>query len=209
MKKSLILIATLLISSHLFAQHTMADLFNGKANVVFLGVDYTQAKYIGKVGFTDPDAIKNQHIVSWNTLIESESKKFSLAGPLKIKSDKYQSEVDDMVKLNKNVDVAGNITETEYSISEEQVRKHVSKYNLSEKDGIGVVYVAESLNKTSERFTAWVTFLDLSTRKILLTERIEAKAGGIGFRNFWAGGVYNINKAIGSKYYKQWSKANK
>ncbi len=51
--------------------------FSGKSKLVFLGLDFTQAKYIGKIGFTDPMAIQNQHIVSWNNLIELEPKKFS------------------------------------------------------------------------------------------------------------------------------------
>ncbi len=210
MKNILILFVALFISSLTYAQQTMSDLFSGKAKVVFLGVDFTQAKYIGKIGFTDASAIKNQHMVSWNSLIEAEPKKFSLAGPLKLKDSNYESKVEDMVKLNKkSAEVEGNIIEEDYSITEDQVKKHVAKYNLSVKDGIGVVYVAESLSKTSERLTAWVTFIDLGTKKVLLTEKIEGKAGGFGFRNYWAGGVYNINKNIGSKYYKQWSKSYK
>lgn len=210
MKKTLFLFVTLFVSTLTFGQNTMADLFSGKAKVVFLGVDFTQAKYIGKIGFLDAAAIKNQHMVSWNMLIEAEPKKFSLAGPLKIKDSNYESKVSDMVELNKkNAEVEGNIIDENYSITEDQVRKHVATYKLSVKDGIGVVYVAESLSKTAERMTAWVTFIDLGTKKVLLTEKIEAKAGGFGFRNYWAGGISNINKSIASKYYKQWSKANK
>lgn len=206
MKKMLLFVMVLLAVGKVSAQNTMADLFSGKAKLVFLGLDFTQAKYIGRVGFTDPAAIQNQHMVSWNNLIEMEPKKFSLQKPFNLRDDQYTSKVEDMVKYNKAASVADNITDDAYSITEDQVKKSVSKYSLSEKDGIGVVYVVESLSKTDEQLTAWVTFIDLSTKKVLYTEKVEGKAGGFGFRNYWAGGVYKINGAIDSKLYKKWSK---
>lgn len=209
MKKLVSLVILLIIAGQVSAQSTLSDLFAGKAKLVFLGLDFTQAKYVGKLGFTDPSAIKNQHMVSWNSLIEYEPKKFSLQEAFKLKDDQYKSKTTDMIKLNESVNVADNITEDDYTITEAQVKKSVSKYSLSEKDGIGIVYVVESMNKKTEKLYAWVTFIDLSTKKVLYTEKIEGAAGGFGFRNYWAGGVYKINKAIDSKYYKQWSKTLK
>lgn len=206
MKKLPLLLFILLTSPVLFAQTTMSGLFSGNTHLTFLGLDFTQARYIGKIGFTDAAAIKNQHMVSWNNLIEAEPKKFSLQKAFKLKDDQYASKVEDMVNLNKNAKVEGNIIDDAYSITEDQVKKSVSKYSLSSKEGIGVVYVVESLSKTDEKLSAWVTFIDLSTKKVLYTEKVEAKAGGFGFRNYWAGGVFKINEAIDSKLYKKWSK---
>ncbi len=209
--KKLLLIAFVLFNAATFANadNTMADLFAGKTKLVFLGLDFTQAKYIGKIGFTDPQAIQNQHIVSWNNLIELEPKKFSLQKAFSLKDDQYKSKVEDMVTLNKSVNVEKNITDEEYSITEDQVKKSVAKYSLSEKDGIGVVYVIESLNKNAEKLVAWVTFIDLATKKVIHTEKVEGKAGGFGFRNYWAGGVYKINQEIDKNLYKKWSKSFK
>jgi len=208
MKKLVFFVFTLFLAAEASAQYTMPDLFSGKAKVVFLGLDFTQAKYIGRIGFTDPEAIKSQHIVSWNNLIEAEPKKFSLEKPLKLKDGQYTAKVTDMIKLNKSVNVEGNIIDDEYTITEDMVKKSVAKYSLSEKDGIGVVYVIESLNKTAEKLYAWVTFIDLSSKKVLYTEKVEGKAGGFGFRNYWAGGVYKVNGEIGSNY-KEWSRTLK
>ncbi|TLV02323.1 hypothetical protein [Dyadobacter luticola] len=209
MKKLLILAFVLFSAGAAFADNTMADVFAGKTKLTFLGLDFTQAKYIGKIGFTDPQAIQNQHMVSWNNLIELEPKKFSLQKAFNLKDDMYASKVEDMIKHNKSVNVADNITDSEYAITEDQVKKSVSKYSLSEKDGVGIVYVVESLNKTTEKLNAWVTFIDLKTKKVLYTEKVEGKAGGFGFRNYWAGGVYKVNQEIDNKLYKKWSKANK
>ena len=213
--KKLLLIFLLAVTSNSFAQNTMSDLFGHKTKLVFLGVDFTQAKYIGRVGFTDPEAIKNQHMVSWNNLIELEPKKFSLQKIFGQSNDMYLSKVEDMVNLNKSVDVASNIISDAYSITEDQVKKSVAKYSLSEKSGIGIVYVVESLFKAPEdskeksAMTAWVTFIDLSSKKVLYTEKVVGKAGGFGFKNYWAGAIYQINEEIDSKLYKKWSKSMK
>lgn len=209
--KKLLLIAFVLFNAATVAtaDNTLADLFSGKGKLVFLGLDFTQAKYIGKIGFTDPMAIQNQHIVSWNNLIELEPKKFSLQKAFNLKDDQYKSKVEDMVKLNKSVNVEKNITDDESALTEDQVKKGVGKYALSEKDGIGLVYVVESLNKNSEKLVVWVTFIDLATKKVLHTEKVEGKAGGFGFRNYWAGGVYKVNQEIDKNLFKKWSKSFK
>jgi hypothetical protein len=209
MKKLFIYSFLLLISAQAFAQNTMSDIFNGKAKVVFLGLDFTQAKYIGPAGFMDPNAILNQHMVSWNNLIEFEPKKFSLVKPLKLREEQYVAKVADMINHNKKANVADNITSENYTLSEDQARKAVASYSLSEKEGVGVVYIVESLSKNAEKMSAWVTFIDLPTKKVILTEKIEGKAGGFGFRNYWAGAVYKVNENIGSKYYKKWSQGSK
>jgi len=209
MKKWLLFAFVLFNAVFASAENTMADLFNGKTRLVFLGLDFTQAKYVGKIGFTDPNAIQNQHMASWNNLIELEPKKFSLQKAFNLKDDQYVSKVEDMVKFNKAANVADNITEAEAVLTEDQAKKSVAKYSLSEKDGVGVVYVVESLSKTAERMSVWVTFIDLATKKVLYTEKVEGKAGGFGFRNYWAGSVYKINEAIDSKLYKKWSKTYK
>lgn len=209
MKKLLLLAFVLFSAGSVSADNTMADLFAGKTKLVFLGLDFTQAKYVGKIGFTDPSAIQNQHMVSWNNLIEMEPKKFSLQKAFNLKDDQYLAKVEDMVKFNKNANVADNITDSEVTLTEDQAKKAVGKYSLSEKDGVGIVYIVESLNKTSEKLTAYITFIDLATKKVLYIERVEGKAGGFGFRNFWAGAVYKINQEIDSKLYKKWSKSFK
>jgi ribosomal protein L15 len=209
MKKLTFLTLLFLSTTPLFAQNTMSGLLSGSTKLTFLGLDFTQAKYIGKIGFTDAEAIKNQHMVSWNNLIEAEPKKFSLQKAFNLKADQYVSNVEDMVKLNKTVDVGKNITDDAYSITEDQVKKSVSHYSLGAKEGVGLVYVVESLNKTEEKLIAWVTFIDLSSKKVIYTEKVEGKAGGFGFRNYWAGGVFKINDAIDSKLYKKWSKSLK
>jgi len=208
MKKNLIFAFVLLLTSlQGFSQNSMQGLFGGKTKLTFLGLDFTQAKFIGDAAaFSNPSAIENQMIPSWNSLLVLEPKKFALDKAFKLGSDRYETYIDDMSGLNKKVKVDDNITMNPYEINETTVFKSVASYSLSKTDGVGVVYVVESLDKISEKMTVWVTFIDLSNKKILHTEKISAKAAGFGFRNYWAGAVANVGKQIGSSYYKEWSK---
>ncbi len=207
MKKSNIcLLVLLFISLQGFSQNSMQGLFNGNTKLTFLGLDFTQAKYIGGPAvFTNPSAIESQMIPSWNSLILLEPKKFALDKAFKLSGDRYETNIDDLTNLNKGVNVEKNIITDSWEIDEATVAKSVAAYQLSTNEGIGVAYVVESLNKPAEQISVWVTFIDLSNKKVLHTERISAKAAGFGFRNYWAGGVANVGKAIGSKYYKAWS----
>ena len=59
----------------------------------------------------------------------------------------------------------------------------VRGYNFSGKKGIGLMFIMETMNKASATASMYVTFINLSSGKVLLTERMTAKAAGFGFRN--------------------------
>ena len=65
----------------------------------------------------------------------------------------------------------------------------------------------EAMRKIEKKGDAaiWVTFVDLKSKKVLMTERIEVKASaGFGFRNYWASTIKNLIDLIGDKKYKEW-----
>lgn len=189
------------------AQNTMQALFAGNAKLTFLGTDFTHTKFVGAAGFPDPAAIKNQHIKSWNSLLVLEPKKFSLQSAFKIKdTTRYETNIDDLTRINLNADVESNLTETPQTLTEADVKKIVAGYQLSPNEGVGIAYIAENMDKNKEEMSLWVTFIDLGSKKVLHTERVTGKAGGFGLRNYWAGAIYKVNKSIESKYYKQWEK---
>ena len=60
---------TLFTLSLVFAQDSY------KKEVAWMGLDFTEAKLLTSVDFTDPAAIKNNLLVSWNDIIIKESPK--------------------------------------------------------------------------------------------------------------------------------------
>jgi hypothetical protein len=206
-KRCVLLIAFMAFQTCLMAQATMKDLFNGNAKLTFMGFDFSQARFIGSDGFTDPIAMKNQYIPSWNSIFTSEYEKYSLQKSFKLPYEKYTTNVDNNMQLNKDISVNERIIDdNSYIISEEQVKKAVAKYAHKDKNGIGLTYVVESFNKNLKKAFIWVTFVDLSTNKVLLTQKMEAAAGGFGFKNYWASTATKIKKQIDSKYYSKWQK---
>ena len=49
------------------------------------------------------------------------------------------------------------------------------------KKGIGILFVMEAMSKREKAAAIWVTLIDMKTKKVLLTERIEGKAARYRF----------------------------
>ncbi|NOX86391.1 MAG: hypothetical protein GXO86_10590 [Chlorobi bacterium] len=60
--------------------------------------------------------------------------------------------------------------------------------------------IAESYSKPNVQGAYYVTFFDIATKKVLSTERMLAKPGGFGLRNYWAKTYYTVLKEVGKKY---------
>lgn len=181
----------------------MSNLFDGTTKVTFLGLDFTQAKFIGQDGFNDPAKIKTYYLQEWNNKLVEEYDKYNLMSVLRLKN--YSTEVDDLILLNDGYNVEANIINGTYSITEKEVAKSVSRYKLSNTEGMGISYVIESFNKTEEKAVIWVTFIDMKSKKVLYTEKIEGKVSGFGFKNYWLGAIYDVNDTLKSRY-KVWKK---
>ena len=74
------------------------------------------------------------------------------------------------------------------------MKKVISSYDTKGKTGIGLVFVAENLNKVEQIGSYYVVFFDMASKEIIDSERKVGKASGIGFRNYWAGSIFNVMK---------------
>jgi len=95
------------------------------------------------------------------------------------------------------------VTDEDHSISKDLLDRIVGKYRDNEHEDLGLVYIVESLNAYDNEMRIWVTFFDIKSRKILLSELFVGKAGGAGFRNFWAKAYYNVMRQS-EKEFKKW-----
>jgi hypothetical protein len=76
----------------------------------------------------------------------------------------------------------------------DQVKDVIKKYDVEDKSGVGLIFVAENLNKVSQTGSYYVCFFDLSTKEIIDCKRMTGAVSGIGFRNYWACSIYNVMK---------------
>src|SRR5690606_34334997 len=88
-----------------FALFTLSSVFaqdSYKKEVAWMGLDFTEAKLLTSVDFTDPAAIKNNLLVSWNDIIIKESSKFNVAEFFGIETLSYDLET--VKERNQSID---------------------------------------------------------------------------------------------------------
>ena len=66
---------------------------------------------------------------------------------------------------------------------ENDITSMVNNLDLSGKKGIGLLFVMEAMRKIKKNsgIAIWVTLVDMKTKKVLMTERMESEA----YRRIW------------------------
>jgi hypothetical protein len=183
--------------------YSRADIFSIK-EITWMGLDFSMIKLIGPEGFTNPIDIVNNQFWAMNNLILNEPDKYDIK--------KYffkQSVAIDLstIRERNTIPDPNEIvlpSGSSYSINVSHVQDAISQYNPEEFEGIGLVFIMETFNKDLETGTMWVTFFDIGSREVLLTDRMSGKAGGFGFRNYWAKTFYNVMKEVEKSRYNSW-----
>lgn len=212
MKKNLFLSLILVFVISLTKAQNVSDLFSySSTKIYWLGIDYSHAKFIGdfaqfaEAGNTGPSALKTKYFPAWNSLVLSEPKKYDVAGMFRTENIVYK--INTVTKINANAPVNDMMdAENEPDYKKQDIQKFINKYNFDEKQGIGLMFVAESLNKHREMGKYHFVAINLSNKNILLHEVFEGKAGGFGLRNYWARTVAEVIMEIRDHQYRIWKK---
>lgn len=191
-------------------QYKKADIFKISNDVTWLGVDYSELKFIGpasgwgEVALKTPTEMRDRFFPAWNELIVKEEKAFRLAdaiGRLEV-NKAIEITADANAKMNKKEIFSENIGDFQ-SLNENDVYSMVKKYDFKGKTGIGFLLIAEGMSKGRAEASYWVTFVDMQSKTVLLTKRMLGEAGGVGFRNYWANTVKSVMKSL-KKDFKSW-----
>ncbi len=159
-------------------------------SVVWLGIDYTLAKFT--LATEDPAVIVNQYLRSINTLVITERAKFDISKFFDI--PEVINDIDPANEFNSKIDPSKLIVSNDYSFEKDKVSEVIKKYNVKDKTGTGLIFIAENLNKSKKTASYYVCFFDLKTKEIIDCSKKTAPVTGIGFRNYWASSVYLIMK---------------
>jgi hypothetical protein len=159
-------------------------------SITWYGIDFTSSKFT--LVTEDPAVIVNQYLKSINTLIQAEPEKFDLRKWFNKTEVSY--DLEQAIKNNEKINPENIVTSNDHSITTEDAKAVVAHYKTSGKSGLGLIFIAENLNKVKQTGSYYVCFFDEATKEIIDINRYEAKAVGIGFRNYWAGSVYNVMK---------------
>jgi hypothetical protein len=193
------------LSQPAFSQ-TLKDVFtNSESPLVYLGIDFTKTRLLDQGDATD---IRNRLFGSINDLVVDEFKKFDIKGAFrKSNVENYIGPVKEKNEKANIGDIISNNSSDFNRLKESDIVSCVKSLDLKGKEGIGVLFVMEAMRKIDKKGDAaiWVTFVDLKSKKMLMTERMEEKAkGGFGFRNFWASTIKELIDDIDGIKFKQW-----
>ena len=157
-------------------------------NIVFLGIDYSLARF----SYIDESAAYTiRTLPEINRLFVTEAKKYDI-GKLMGKSI-VKTDLDHANTTAYNLSAEHIILNEDYKISVDDVIALIAKYPDSD-DGVGLVFVAENMNKKNATGSYYVTFFNLKTKEVIAACRQTGKASGFGMRNYWAGSIYNLMK---------------
>jgi hypothetical protein len=162
---------------------------NSEKSLTWYGIDYALAKFTLVV--EDPAIIVNQYMKAINTLTITETEKYNFK--TFFNKSEVSNDLDPVKARNAAIDPANLVIADAHEITLDDVKKEIRDLQ-TKGEGLGVVFVAENLNKSTQTGSYWVCFFDKSTHEIVDAKRMIGKAAGIGFRNYWAGSVYNILK---------------
>jgi hypothetical protein len=206
MKKLILLFTAAVFAFNTNAQ-TKADIFNSSTELTWLGLDFSQVHFIGSAtqwkdaGEITNDQMRDKYFPGWNALFEKEPKKFDVAKATNRSSVKYASDVTEKANNTLKRDYFVDDANMYHTLDEAKVNALVKKYNFQGNKGLGLLFFVEGMSKGKEEACAWATFVNMVTKEVLWTQRIDGKTGmSIGFRNYWANPFANMLKDLGKKH---------
>lgn len=208
MRKILIVVIGLLtgVSAH---GQTIEDFFVGHNHpVVWLGIDFSQVQLVGDFshfgghGSKDPGDLQSEYFPSWNRLLMNEPEKYDLKEFFRRRD--LDVNINIVMERNDMADTDKMLTYSPKYFRKDDIREIIESYDLEGEEGLGLLFIAESLNKIDTEAYFHVVILNMSTKEVLLSERLRGQPSGFGIRNYWAGAIYEILKNIDSRYYRLW-----
>ena len=195
-------------STQTFSQTIKEFFSNTSTTLTYLGIDYTKNKLINDPGGNASD-IKGRLYNSMNEVVVNEmGKNYNITGAFS-RSNAVITDITAVTGRNDKINVSDIISSNSADFSrltESDIAGCVKALDLKGKEGIGLVFIMEGMRKEEKKSygAVWVTLVDMKTKKVLLTERMEQEAAGFGFRNFWVSIIKKSIVEIDKKAYKSW-----
>jgi len=171
--------------------------------LVWCGLDYSKVKMIGTADFLQPQQIFPGTIISWNGLFMTEMlpqlEKMAGAVRTDLKAVEAANQKASASQIEREDGSAEEKVKPSH-ITDADIAKMVKDYDLKNKQGLGLVFIMDRLVKAQDTGCLYVVYFDVASRKVVHSERVIAKAGGIGFRNFWFNPVKVAVKGLPKNY---------
>ncbi|HTS43760.1 MAG TPA: hypothetical protein VMH01_05145 [Puia sp.] len=207
-RKTFQLLFVFLLASGLsgYAQ-TVKDVFNNSSTtILFLGIDFTKNKVINDLTVNVND-LRDREYGGINDLFLSEPKKYNIKSAYQ-RSSSVDNDLSLTQKRNEKVnvdDIRSSNSADFHRLKEDDIKALVSGFDFGGKKGVGLIFVMEAMSKSDKAVAIWPTLVDMGSKTMLMTDRVEGKLGmGFGVRNYYATGVHSVIEDIEKKKYKEW-----
>lgn len=173
---------------------TPADALKHGTSVTFLGVDYSKCK--GVVLGATSEEMRDKVFPAINMLLVEEQDKYDVKKAL-MKSEVI-IDLNDVNRINATIDVSKFEIYSSKELKpfvKDTIEQMIQLYNLKDKTGIGLVFIAEYLDKPETTAAYNLVYFSMPEGKVILWEREFGSPRGFGMRNYWAYTIYDILKS--------------
>lgn len=208
MRKHIFVLLVLSAAASVKAQ-SVDDLFgSADTKITYLGIDFSHVKLVGnfaeffEAGRKNVMEIRDYYFPRWNSVVANEREKYDIRGMLRKNNVYYDLYMIPAVNARTNPDSLESYNAV--VLSPDDISNIVGQYDLEGKQGIGVVFVAESLNKSFEEAYFHFVAINMATREVLFQRRLRGQPQGFGLRNYWINSLYRIINDVKYYYYNEW-----
>ena len=197
MKKNVLLLAAIVSAIVLQAQD--ASLVWSSQTMSWFGVDFTMAKVLGLED--SPHKIRDEYFKPWNdvTIDMDLTKMFG-------KNAVYK-DPNGVTKLNLARETDNMNTGDDVELTDDALAVHVREISTGNKKvGLGLIFIAQTLSKSTGNGIFHVVFFDIASRKIVWHKKMTGKASGSNPKTAWAAAVKDVFNQIDKKEWKAWRK---
>ncbi len=212
-KHSVLLTFGLLTSSFLFAQQKVSGFFEPEAKVIWYGIDYTHAKYIGGMfsgampGLMEPGEFKNLVVPFLNGLVIKEHGKYNLEKTFSKAYIKIDTSL--IAYINRGMDVKNFQTydNIEHHIEKSKIQESLQNYPIPlVENTFGIIVFTETINKIENHTSYYVTVFDNSNKKELFSFYIDAPFHGGSVKPHSSFTILNMLEQIRKSEYRNLEK---
>lgn len=196
------LLVVLMSSFTAHAQQACNKCINANGSFTFLGIDYSQAKFVG-VNQEHEQKLKDVYMPAWNYLFINEQQKYDVAKMLKV--DKVTYMVDFFEASNAQLKDVYSQNDPQHS--ESDVRKYIQTLSLEKvTTDYAVWFMASAYNKSQEYGSHYFIIYDVKAKEVLVLAQFKENPRGFSFRNYWAFTYYKAMESIQGRMAKSWMK---
>jgi hypothetical protein len=173
---------------------TPADVLKHGSSVTFFGVDYSKCKGVALGASTEE--MRDKVFPAINMLLVVEEDKYDVKKAL-LKSQVI-IDLNDVNRINTliNPSIFDAYSSKELKpFVKDTIAQMIQLYNLKDKTGIGLVFIAEYLDKPGTTAAYNLVYFSMPEGKVILSEREFGTPKGFGMRNYWAYTIYDILKS--------------